>query len=236
MQTLSSGVEHLTRATSSELTRVVKKHLLGLLRARVGEEIADSVERIASDLSSPHEQMLADQLRQIADADTLRAVIDLAGQLAATVGNFALLIDRGERLTEADMGLLMELPDLLPDGVAVVVAHRVANSQEAERVRLAASCGAQEIRVRPLDTGTIRRWALSEGLDSSQIEQLARVSDGYPIIVESAIHYARTGNDLRELPAEDSLVGSHAELVARASSRHENSGPSFIGLSRTSHS
>ncbi|GAB3881505.1 P-loop NTPase family protein [Terrabacter terrigena] len=200
---LKEAGERIARASGREIGRALSKQLIGLIRARFGDAIVDSASRVWGDLSKPVGQDLVGQVSQLSDLDSIRSLCRLADEVVAFTGALTLLIDRGERLTSSDFGLLMELPELLPAEVSVILGHRTASATDAERIRLAVSRGARELVIEPIEDRLVEEWAKDAGLNSFDAKRIVRLAGGYPIFVESAIQHIQQGRELGHLPVED---------------------------------
>ena len=197
--------ERITSATGKEVGRVVSKQLISLVRARFGDEIVDSAERVLKDISVADGSDLTDRLTRLADGDSVRAFGEIAREVVGMTGPLTLLVDRAERLTPSDFGLLLECPEVLPDELSLVVAHRVASAVEADRVRLACDRGASELKVKPLRNSVVESWAATAGMSTHHARMICRLAGGYPLVVESAIQHIRSGRELEDLPVTEAF-------------------------------
>lgn len=199
------AVNKMVNASSREIAKIAVDQIFGILASRIGQEGASVIKAAVTSLTTSENASLIDRVNKTADLDVIKTLIAIATEAAAVVGNLRLRIDSIERLTDPDFQLLTALPDLVPDQISIVAAYAVTNQTHVERVRLARQRGVVEVPVPPLVAADVQEWLTNEDIDLTHLDQVYRLSNGYPLVVDAATKQLRDGQSLVNLPAHDAF-------------------------------
>lgn len=205
VNTFTTAIQRMTTASAREIGRIAVDQIFSLIAARIGDEGAAILRAAVSSLTTANEDALASRIRKSADLDVVRTLVSLAEEAKSIIGSVRFRIDTGERLTDPDFQLLTGLPDLLTDGMTIFVSHSVTGQDDVNRIRLARVRGAAEVQVPPLSLGDVREWLTEAGIDLANLHQVWRVSDGYPLVIDTAVQQLINGQTLEDLPVIDAF-------------------------------
>ncbi|MHB1784059.1 MAG: AAA family ATPase [Acidimicrobiales bacterium] len=152
---------------------VIGQEVLALVRGRLGADVGKAIELYAHELRETVDQNLAARIRAVNDADTLNTIIGLTTELAiaTTASEFVISLDKGERLSRADQGLLADLGSELPSAIRLRVAFATETFANREGVEYLVGLGATEVPVPALGRQHVAGW-----LDSHNGRSLTRPS------------------------------------------------------------
>jgi hypothetical protein len=202
--------------------------LLGLLRARLGDEFADIVESVGGQLRASQDERLAARIASESDADALAAFCLLAAEMQELIaGRLVLSIDRAERLADDDFRYLLDLFEQIPVEVHLLIAHSARSPEDTRRVRLIKESIVQHstpsttdtdpppqkmavITLAGLTSEEVATWMRRRNLDPSPaiggLEEVMRVTAGYPLYVDLALTAIERGESLGNLSGEEAFI------------------------------
>lgn len=201
-----------------DMIRGAHGFMVGMVRARLGDEAADALASVEKNLNEALQEQLSNQIAREADRGAMAAFCLLAARTQELVGAPVVLsLDRGERLGDSDFQMLLDLASQLPTSVHVVVSHTLRGTDDDDRVRRlteAASTSGHPLKALKLD-GLLRpeveAWMRQRGLEpeagtATNIDEVMRVTSGYPLHVDLALTAIEDGRSLSELDADGGLV------------------------------
>lgn len=203
--------------------------ILGAIRARLGDDFADVVESIGGQLRASQDEQLAARIATASDPDALAAfclIATEARELAAKP--IVLSIDRAERLPDEDFRYMLDLFEQIPEDIHLVVAHSSRSPEDTRRVRLIkesvvhiakapndkqpppTTADIAIIHLAGLAPQEVATWMGSKNLDTLPIigglEEVMRVTAGYPLYVDIALAAIERGDSLGELSGEEGFI------------------------------
>jgi len=214
-----SAVGLAADATAKDLIRGATQFMNGVVRAHLGDDAASGLETFETSFMTAVDAELAQRIDAEADSGAVHAFCMLAAQVREVVGvPVVLSLDRAERLPESDFRLLLDLLDMLPDGVHLRVGHTRAQPEDEgriARVRAAAApattpgTALNVIELDGLDEIFVAGWMADRGLEpdraSGGVEEVMRVSAGYPLHVDLALGAIARGERLDQLTGDEAL-------------------------------
>jgi hypothetical protein len=207
---LSQAARHLGEAAekmidegAAELVRVVGREALAVLRGRLGEEAGTAITTYVSALKATVDEQLAVRLSSALDREAAATVISVAGEVRARLGADLIVIalDAGERLSEADVGVLADLAEAMPDGIRIrlaVATYDTERHRTVESLRAAGQPRVAEIAVAGIAEPGIREWLEAAGLDVALAPSVTRATGGYALHVGDLIRHLQDGGDIAE--------------------------------------
>lgn len=188
----------------------------GIVRARLGEEAADALQRFEGGLTQALDERLARRIDAEADPGVMRAFCTLAEQVQAFVGGpVVLTLDRAERLADPDFRQLLDLIEILPQDVHVQLGHTRVRPSHEERITEFRSAGSgkndsvQVLDLDGLDSHTVAEWMTDVGLEPDReaggLDEVMRVTAGYPLHVDLVLGAIERGDPLDHLTGDDSV-------------------------------
>lgn len=226
---LSLAAQRATDARTRDMVATAGTYLLGVVRARAGEEIADGVEALARELSKSTSEQLTERLAAQTDPDALEAFVLLAAEVCRTLRvHIAIGLDNFERLSEDDFRLFLDLVQSMPVGVNIVGTHATSSAPEQDRVqqlgRLTGYDGKPLVcktNLGKLSPAAVDEWLYSAGIAAPSSTpdtpiDIMSVTGGYPLYVDVAISRLRTGETPKALRINeafaDNMRSSYAAL------------------------
>jgi hypothetical protein len=196
--------DRLAREGAPELTKVVVKELLALVRGRIGDDVGRAFTDYLQRLTSTVDERLATRLVAAVDRGVAGLVLDLAGEVCGFIGDrqIRLALDAGERLSEEDVRLLADLSERLPDQLFLLVAFSTHSDVQQKHIEflVGSSTNIVEQPVTGLDPGSIARWLADEGLDPDAATEIARITGGYGLHIGDLIAHLNHGGSIEDAP------------------------------------
>ncbi|MBU1801524.1 MAG: ATP-binding protein [Actinobacteria bacterium] len=221
---VTSAAGKVAQARLKGMVAGAGRMMLGMVRARAGEEAAELASELASAISKEDLDRLEHRVAAQADSDVLATFCALAQEVCELVDQpVVLLLDGAERLAEDDFRLLLDLAEQMPSGLHVVVTHSTAMADQVERVqrldRLDADCGGtnpvQHVGLRPLDELALQSWVVAEPITPAvDFASLHRVTGGYPLHVDAALAALGRGEPLSGISGNRAFVSAMVTNVA----------------------
>ena len=201
--------DRLALKGAPELTKVLIKELLALVRGRIGDDVGDAFLNYIQQLSTTADERLAARLVAAVDRGVAGLVLDLAAEICGFVGDqqIRLALDAGERLSEEDLRLLADLSEQMPDQLRLVVAFSTHTDAQQQRVEfLLGSDSIVEQPVAGLEVDGIARWLADEGLDHGVAAEVARVTGGYALHLGDLIEHLKQGGSIEDVPLNEGFA------------------------------
>lgn len=202
-------------ATAQDMIRGATSVMNGFVRARLGDTVSTALETFETSLMTAVDEQLARRIEAEADPGAMRAFCALAEQVQAVVAKpVVLTIDRGERLSDPDFRLLMDLLDILPTDVHVHLGHTRAKPDDEDRIAQLKAAGAATsaivvVDLDGLDRAVVADWMNDLGLEPDRelggVDEVIRVTAGYPLHVDLALRTIQGGGSLDELTGDEAL-------------------------------
>ncbi len=139
----SDALDHAADATTRDMIRGATSVMNGFVRARLGDVAGDALETLEASLMTAVDQQLARRIEAKAELGAMRAFCALAEQVRDLVNcPVVLTLDRGDRLSELDFRMLLDLLGILPGGVHVHLEHTRAKPGDEGRIAELKAAGA----------------------------------------------------------------------------------------------
>jgi len=203
-RTLTDAAKRLAEDRAQQLIKVLGAELLNFARAKLGPEVGNALADYVAELKTAADESLAARISAAIDPDVAALVVDLAAEVAKQAGGRPVLLalDAGERLHEADLNLLADIAETLPESVRVRLAISTYTAELGSRVeRLEASGSAvYRLDVPPISPEAVIEWLLDEDLDPGLAEMLERETGGYALHLDDAIDHLKDGGALGDMP------------------------------------
>ncbi len=203
-------------AATRDMIRGATAVMNGIVRARLGDEAADALMRFEAGLTQALDEQLARRIEVEADPGAMRAFSGLAEQVQTLVdGPVVLTLDRAERLADPDFRQLLDLLQILPAKVRVHIGHTRARPADEVRITELRAAGSGEraalevLELDGLDRDTVGQWMTDAGLEPDReaagLDEVMRVTGGYPLHVDLALRAIERGESLEQLTGNDVL-------------------------------
>ena len=197
---LVEGGRRLARVKANEIGLAVARLVLGAVRDRVGDNVAEVLNEYVAQVRNAATDDLVSRVRQAADPDVIHAIAGLAADVAAAAGGRRLLLslDNVNHLQPDDRARLMDLGPILPAGISVIctfTSFRGADESILDQYRLA---GISAYPLYGLEPWAVRQWLDAEGLAADLSERVWRKTNGYGLAVDAAVRLLKAGKHLAE--------------------------------------
>ena len=206
-------VARAAKTSAIEMAGLVAKQLLGILASRLGPDAAAAIGRVLEDLTHTADEALERRLRLQSGADALRQLMGLAAETVSAIGDVLVVLDGGERLSDSDFALLRDLPGFLPARVTVLLGLTTADTAQHEKADLLGISGGLVIELPALRLEHIQTWLADQTLPAEHAKEVLTRTNGYPLLVDSAIAYLLAGKSLSEAPSGRHACQSYANFV-----------------------
>lgn len=120
-QVLTDAANRVVDLRVKDLRSAVGRHLLSVVRARVGDEIADLLEDFATSLGGATSDALSARITAASDNDVVKQIASFSFEVAelADGNDVYLALDDTDRLDDADLSRLADLLDELSPKVKI---------------------------------------------------------------------------------------------------------------------
>ncbi|QIX27066.1 AAA family ATPase [Nocardioides sp. JQ2195] len=212
-------------------------YMLGIIRARLGDPVADLIAEVGDQLSLSAADRLSNQIAAASDPDALQAFKELAFCASSlTDGPLVLALDAVERISDDDFRMLLDLVEDLPQGVFLLMAHASRAADDLARIRQLDEVGSKAtvaaagndddpapralrvVSLAPLPTPVVAGWMEHVGLNwraaESLLEDVLHTTGGYPLYVDQALRALAAGRDLGTVSGEDAFVSRSQQNYA----------------------
>lgn len=207
---LKDAAKRLAQDRGQELAKALGKELLNLVRGRLGSDAGDLIGAYIAELRTAFDEQLGSRISAAIDPGVVGLLVDLSSEISKLAGerDVLLALDSGERLRNADVRVLADLSDALPDGIRVRVAlstHDVSQRQKADYLASESSSTAV-IDVEPLEAEAIDEWLADVGIDPKLSPDVGRLSGGYGLHLGDLIEHLRQGGVIEEAPLNEQFA------------------------------
>ncbi|PTT69228.1 hypothetical protein DBR22_04460 [Arthrobacter sp. HMWF013] len=194
LESLGGAARRLGAVGGKELARVVGTEILNLLKSRLGPEFGESIGNMIKDILQTGDESLRQRLASSSELGTVEIVLKFAEEIVKlTDCNLRIVLDRAERLSPGDKAILLDMAEMLPERVQVIVGLSTAAAENQTFPAQLAGNGAEIVEVLPLSLESIRAWLLDANVDAPSSEVFLRVTSGYPLFMVEAISGAQAG-------------------------------------------
>jgi hypothetical protein len=194
LEFLSGAAKRLGAVGGKELARVVGTEILNLLKSRLGPEFGESIGNMIKDILQTGDESLRQRLASSSELGTVEIVLKFAEEIVELTGcNLRIVLDRAEKLSPGDKAILLDMAEMLPERVQVIVGLSTATAENQTFPAQLAGSGAEILEVLPLGIETIRAWLLDADVYTPSSEVFLRVTSGYPLFMMEAIDGAQAG-------------------------------------------
>lgn len=213
---LVEGGRRLARAKANEIGVAVARIVLGAIRDRVGDNVADVLAEYCEQVKGAATDDLVSRIRQAADPDVIHAIAGLTADLGAAAGDRRVLLslDSINHLRADDRGRLMDLGPLLPESVSVICTFTSFSGTDESILDQYTLDGITVYPLHGLEVWAVRQWLDTEGVALDLSEQVWRKTNGYGLAVADAVQLLKAGKDLADATTQNSR-----EEVLRAATR-----------------
>jgi hypothetical protein len=183
------AIERVAEDNLKGIANAVGRHLVGIIRAHVGDAAADALGRVASELTTPDDIALQSRIANSADTDVVVLISRLAAEARdLTDGrSIVLALDNADMLGEDDVRHLADLATHLPDGIFLHIGLSTWSASlrnVADRLREA---GSEVVALGGLGTDDVARYLVDAGLPPEHAVTVHAVTNGYPLYLEDAV-------------------------------------------------
>ncbi|MBT2587845.1 ATP-binding protein [Arthrobacter sp. ISL-95] len=200
LQLLKAAALRLGAVGGKELARVVAEELLNLLKAKLGPDFGEPIGKVITEILRSEDESLRGKLENASEIGTAEVVLAFAEEVTnITQTDMRLVLDRAERLTDADRSILLDLIELLPQKVQVIVGLSTSKQSDVQFLSDMILSGAEAVAVEALPVQVIQEWLNEAGLTRPSVDILRRVTAGYPFFLEQAISLVSAGQNVEDL-------------------------------------
>ena len=212
------ALDRAADTTAQDMIRGATAVMNGFVRARLGDAAGQALDTFETSLLTAVDEQLARRIEADADPGAMRAFCTLAEQVQILAGGpVVLTLDRGERLSDADFRMLLDMIEMLPASVHVHVGHTRAKPEDEDRLtqlRVAAAATHRSSVLTVVDLNGLARdvvagWMSDLGLEPdrqvSGVDEVIRVTAGYPLHVDLALRAIQRGASLEQLTGDEAL-------------------------------
>ena len=152
-----------------DLRAAVGRHLLSLVRARVGDEMANLIENLGSAITVSAEESLAARITAASDGEVVDQIVSFAAEVVELAGErgVQLALDDLDRLDDGDLRRLADLPGRLPAGFRLRGAFTTWHATSRQRFETLQLGGVDGVLISGLVENDVQAWLDAEGLDAS---------------------------------------------------------------------
>jgi len=177
----------------------------------VSDEAADVLAEVAHQFSTSVSQELARRIADATDPDVVDLVIMFASEVIAFGDGrpLHLALDDADRLGDPDQRRVMDLIELLPDGMALRLSFKTWDSHSRDKSQELVMAGAAPVELEGLSETAISEWLVAEGLPTDWAADVRAATNGFPLYVSDAIDL------LRDAESTGVLVGLEPRAVLR---------------------
>ncbi|MGD9998363.1 MAG: AAA family ATPase [Acidimicrobiia bacterium] len=199
-------VEAAKRVKDSRLADIrsaVGRHLLGLVKARLGEDLGMLIGEFARSISESENVSLQSRITAASDHDVIEQILSLIDEVKemATPLDVALAIDDLDRLNDEDLQRLADIIARLPSGVSIRGSFTTWHAASRQRAELLIMNGARDVPVGGLEPAAVSEWLLASELDESLTATVVAATNGYPVHIQDAIGLLQATSDPEVLEA-----------------------------------
>lgn len=187
------AVDRVADSRFKDLRAAVGKHLLSLVRARVGDEMADLLAGFGSAVTVSAEESLAARITAASDGEVVDQIVSFAGEVVELAGESGVQValDDLDRLDDGDLRRLADLADRLPPGFKIRGAFTTWHATSRQGFETLQLGGAQSVPISGLSERDVAAWLHSEDLDDRLTPSVMAATNGYPVHVADAIALLR---------------------------------------------
>jgi hypothetical protein len=214
---ITEAAKRMAHDRGVELARVVGKELLGLVRAKLGDEFGDALLEYAADLKTAAEDQLGARITAVVDPGVAGLIVDFAAEVCALAGdrNVVVAFDRGERLGQDDLRVLADLAERMPESLHLWIAVETSNTVQSARITaLARAEGIARLEIGPLEEAAISTWLGDVGLDPAKASEVLRAGGGYGLHTADLIEHLLRGGEIEDAPLNEQFARRTRELLA----------------------
>lgn len=188
-QILADAASRVTEVRLKDLRAAVGKHLLSMVRARVGDEMADLLEDFGSALTVSAEESLGSRITAASDGDVVDQIVSFAAEVKAMAGEreVHVALDDLDRLDDGDLRRLADLPGRLPFGFCIRGSFTTWHSTSRQRFEMLQMGGITGVPIGGLGESDIEAWLDADGLDVGLADTVMAATNGYPVHVADAL-------------------------------------------------
>lgn len=200
-----AAAEKVKEKRLADLKATVGRHLLGIVRSHVGDELGDVIEDAADALSKSKSEMLSARITSASDSDVVDQIVDFADAVAGldVDRHIYLALDDIDRLDNSDLRRLLDLAERLPERVRLRCTFATWDAQgRSEAEMLIGSPSVTAVHLGGLSPGHVSEWLRRAGLSEDLTDAVMASTNGYAVHVQDAIALLQVGG----VDALDSLA------------------------------
>ena len=203
------------------LRAAIGRHLLSLVRARVGDEMADFFADVRVGHDSHSRGVACPRITAASDGEVVDQIVSFAGEVVGLAAgrDIQVALDDLDRLDDGDLRRLADLPDRLPAGFKIRGAFTTWHSTSRQRFETLQLGGVQGLSISGLTERDIEAWLDAEGIDNRLAPRVMAATNGYPVHVADAVAL------LQRDPSPETLATLTPDQIVEV--RHE------AGMART---
>jgi hypothetical protein len=172
-----------------DLRAAVGRHLLSLVRSRVGEEMADLLADLGAAVTVSAEESLAARITAASDGDVVDQIVSFADEVVKLAGErgVCVALDDLDRLDDGDLRRLADLPNRLPPGFQIRGSFTTWHATSRARFETLQLGGVEGVPIGGLGERDVAAWLDAEGLDDRLTPSVMAATNGYPVHVADAV-------------------------------------------------
>ncbi len=206
---LADASARVRDARLHDLSGAVGRHVLGLVRSRLGETVGDLLADYAGAVSTSIDERLAAWITSASDPDVLEVFVHLASEVGSLAASpIILAIDDVQRLDSSDRRRLADLVQRLPEGVRIRGSFAASSASTRDQAEALEAAGVNCLQLDGLDLPAVREWLSAKGIEPSRASDVMRATHGYALYVEAAIRLLLAGDSLSTLGADQILIAA----------------------------
>ncbi|MER6059849.1 ATP-binding protein [Streptomyces sp. NPDC001792] len=198
-----------------EFALAVAKELLTLVKERVGSDLGQALGEFFASSATDGSEAIREKLHNQVDADALRALVDIADEVASLgeASTLYLLFENAQNLSDEDLRQLADLASVLPASVVLRLEHQDASDEHRRRIRLLTSAGITEVSLSGLSEETVRFWCRARNVPESLHKRIYQSTHGYPLFVDDAIDQVNANRRLGNISPTENFRASTVESL-----------------------
>ncbi|UWX96903.1 ATP-binding protein [Arthrobacter zhaoxinii] len=200
LQFISEAAKRLGSVGGKEISRVVGVEILNLLKSRLGPEFGESIGNMVGNILQAGDESLQQRLASSSELGTVEIVLKFAEEIIDLTGSgIRLVLDRAERLSPGDKAILLDMAEMLPGRVQVLIGLSTATVENRAFMTRLAETGAAIFEIYPLGLESTRQWMTDTEVSALSAEDLLRITSGYPLFLAEAINALRAGHEIHSV-------------------------------------
>nr|WP_141215954.1 MULTISPECIES: hypothetical protein [unclassified Rhodococcus (in: high G+C Gram-positive bacteria)] len=213
---LETASKQMAIEVGKSLAKAVTQELMAQVKARLGEHAGEGITAFAKGLRQDNTADLRRDLKTRSDTNMVKFLARTCDEVAAALDCvLTIAIDECQRLSDNDQRALATLALAPPTRARFLLAWSSAAHHPQDGLSRLREAGCGEVVVGGLDRAGVEHMLTRARIDTSNIDRVLFLSNGYPLIVEGLAGQLRSGDTLDEHTPPNSFVLSLEHALAR---------------------